>query len=93
MEVASYQIIEDMVQAAEVDCHFLGRVALVQPTHRSPAQDFSVDLENAINVGPTADVTLEAAERELRLLMRQVRHALESYVGTGSEPRLRIASH
>lgn len=51
-------LIADKFQSAEVEFRFLGARGLVELAHRKPALDFALDLENVMNMGPTAYVAL-----------------------------------
>jgi hypothetical protein len=52
------ELVVDKFQGAEVEFTFLGARGLVELAHRKPALDFTLDIENSMNIGPTAYVVL-----------------------------------
>ena len=48
------ELIADKFQGTSVEFQFLGARGLVELAHRKPALDFSLDLENAMNIGPSS---------------------------------------
>lgn len=52
------KLVLDKFQGAEVEFDFVGARRLVELAHRKPALDFTLDIENSMNIGPTAYVVL-----------------------------------
>lgn len=52
------QLVLDKFQGAEVEFRFIGARGLVELAHRKPVLDFTLDIENSMNIGPTAYVVL-----------------------------------
>ncbi len=51
-------LIEGKFQGGNVEFRFLGARDLVELAHRKPALDFTINVENSMNIGPTAYVVL-----------------------------------
>lgn len=52
------KLVVDKFQGASVEFRFVGARGLVEGAHRKPALDFTLDIENSMNIGPTAYVVL-----------------------------------